>query len=348
MYKKKVLDLDDNIIKEYFPSTYTIPKILSIYSQIFHIKMILVKESSHKYWNKNVQLYKVIDNQTNKKKKLLGYFFLDLYPRLHKYSHAATFDLQNTYYNQDGKRIIPITAIVCNFSPPQNMGGTGKNKRITSLLQFGEIITFCHELGHALHNILSNVKYEMLAGVSMEHDFGEMPSQFFENWAWNSTFLQKISKHYQTNERIPVQIIEKIQKNRYFQVGIQYLHQILYIRYDLELHSKKKVTKKYIHDLWFIISKELLPYQLSENTYPMCRFDHLMGYQSGYYGYLWSLIYSYDAFSLFEKKGIFNQNLGLKFRKEILEKGGTIKGTTMLENFLGRKTNNYAFLKIFK
>jgi Zn-dependent oligopeptidase len=127
---------------------------------------------------------------------------------------------------------------------------------------------------------------------------------------------------------------------------MQYLTQILYIKYDLNVHGKKNVNEEYLRSTWFSIEKELLPFKISEDTYPMCRFDHIISYASGYYGYLWSLIYSYDAFSLFETGGVFNKELGMRFRREILEKGGTIKGTKMLENFLKRDSNNFYFFKI--
>jgi thimet oligopeptidase len=209
---------------------------------------------------------------------------------------------------------------------------------------FNEVVTFCHEFGHALHNILSNVKYESLSGITMENDFAEMPSQFFENWCYQSDFLKKISKHTLTKKSLPDDIIDNIKKNKNYNIGLHYLTQILYIKYDLIIHQQKNIDKKYLHNLWFSLGSELLPFKISKKSFPMCRFDHLIGYESGYYGYLWSIIYAYDAFSLFEKKDIFNPALGLKFRKEILEKGGTINGVKMLENFLGRKTNNKIFL----
>lgn len=323
IYKQTYLDLDEQIIKTYFPSNYTIPKIIQIYADLFNIKIKLIKEIPDKYWHKDVELYVVNDEITN---NILGYIYLDLYPRDGKYTHAATFDIQTTYRDENNKRILPVTAIVCNFS--------------NSLFMFNEIVTFCHEFGHALHNVLSDVKYQSLAGISMEEDFGEMPSQFFENWCYNEEFLNLISCHYETKKKLPVDIIDKIQKNRNYNNGIHYLTQILYIKYDLMIHQKKNVTEKYLHNLWFKILSSLLPFKFNKNIHPMCRFDHIIGYASGYYGYLWSIIYAYDAFSLFEEKGIFNKKLGLKFRKTILEKGGTEKGVTMLENFLGRKTNN--------
>ena len=291
IYKKQFLDIDDKVIKEYFTSVYTLDKIINIYADIFDINIKLIKGTDKQYWNKDVDLYIVNDNKT---KEILGYFYLDLYPRNGKFTHAATFTLQGTYKDINNTRILPVTAIVCNFSTDGHF-------------TFSEIVTFCHEFGHALHNILSNVKYESLSGISMEDDFGEMPSQFFENWCYNYDFLKKISKHHITKKSLPDDIINNIKKNRNYNICLHYLTQILYIKYDLIIHQQKDINKKYLHNLWFKIASDLLPFKLSENTYPMCRFDHLIGYESGYYGYLWSVIYSYDAFELFERNGVFNR-----------------------------------------
>jgi Zn-dependent oligopeptidase len=272
---------------------------------------------------------------------VIGYIYLDLYPREGKYTHAATFEIKNTYKDINNNRIIPITAIVCNFSLPEN------NKNY-SLLTFSEIVTFCHELGHAFHNILSNVKYEGLSGISVEMDFAEAPSQFFENWCYEKEFLRKISKHYITNKKMPNYIIDKIINNRNFMNSIHYLNQILFIKYDLNVHKNKIVDVNFLNNEWNKLSKDLLPFKSSKNIYPECRFDHIIEYSVGYYGYLFSIIYSYNAFSIFKKYGIFNKKLGKRFRKEILEKGSTIKGIDMLENFLQTKKSEKYFYDIFK
>ena len=335
IYKKTILKYDSNKIKEYFPSNYTINKIMELYCEIFGISIMLIKGNSDQYWSSNIDLYKVLDLETS---KIMGYLYLDLYPRDGKYTHAATFDLQNAYSNENGTRVIPVCAIVCNFE---------KSKGV-SLFTFDEIVTFCHEFGHALHFLLSNVKYELLSGISMEEDFGEMPSQFFENWCYQPQFLKKISLHYKDKIKISDELINKIVVNKNYLNGIHYLTQILYIKYDLMIHKKQNINTKYLYNLWFKLCKDLLPLKTSSDIYPMCRFDHIIDYSAGYYGYLWSLIYSYDAFSLFENEGIFNKKLGNRFRNRILEVGGTVEGDVMLENFLERNHDPQHFFKIFK
>jgi Zn-dependent oligopeptidase len=338
-YKKKYFDIDDNKLKKYFPSNYSIPKILSIFSSLFGIKIKLVKSDKKKrkenYWHSDVDLYKVKDVKT---KKVLGYIYFDLYPRTNKYTHAMTYEIQNPFY-YNGKRVESICAIVCNFTTPE----IGKKY---SLLTFGEIITFCHELGHALHCTLSNTKYEIFSGINSEIDFVEMPSQFLENWCWEPLFLKKITRHEITGKSIPKNMVHSIIKNRYFNVGISYLRQLLLIQYDFHVHQKKNINISYLKQEWFNIMKKTFPYDQIENIYPMCRFDHLMGYQAAYYSYLWSIFYSYNAYHKFEKN-CFDKKIGIKIRKEIFEKGCEINGSHLVENFINEKIKNKYFFKIF-
>jgi len=340
LYKKQFFDINDNEIKEYFPSNYSIPKILDIFSSLFSIKIKFIKRSRNKdgeekYWHKDVELYKVTDKKT---KQIIGYIYFDLYPRNNKYTHAMTFEIQNPFISA-GERVIPVAAIVCNFTPIEN----GSKY---SLLTFNEIVTFCHEFGHALHCILSNTKYELLSGLKTDIDFVEFPSQFLENWCWNPRFLTKISKNIKTHRTIPIHIINSLIKNRYYNIGLSYLHQVLLIKYDLFIHKKNNISSKYLKDEWFKIMNSIYPYKIDSNTFPMCRFDHLMGYNCGYYSYLWSNIYAYNCYNLFKKNG-FDTKIGIRYRKHILEKGAEIKGSKLVELFTGEKINNKYFFDIF-
>jgi Zn-dependent oligopeptidase len=337
-FLKSEYNIDHELIKKYFPSNYTIPSILNIFGNLLGIKFNLVKNMAK--WHKDVYIYSVSDNSSKINKNnnnILGYIYFDLYPRPKKYTHAMTFTIQNTYIDPvTEKRIIPICAIVCNFE-----------KKFMSL---GEINTFCHELGHGLHVILSKTKYEFFAGTSTENDFSEMPSQLLENWVYQPSFLQKISSHYKTKEPIPLSMANKLKKLEYYNIGIEYMRQILLMSYDIEVHkitNNKEITKKNLYDLWFKLQENLYPYALDKDIYPMCRFDHLMGYEANYYSYMWTNIYAMDIFSEFKKYGIYDKKTGLKYRKDILEKGGETTGKELMKNFLGRDTNEKAFFEMF-
>jgi Zn-dependent oligopeptidase len=248
-----------------------------------------------------------------------------------------TYTIQNTYYDiKKNKRVIPVCAIVCNFDP--------------KFMSMGEINTFCHELGHGLHVVLSKTKYDFFAGTNVENDFAEMPSQLLENWVYQPSFLQKISCHYKTKDKIPLSMANKLQKLERFNIGLEYIRQILLMSYDLNVHritNNKEITTKNLYDLWFKLQKNLYPYQLDKNIYPMCRFEHLIGYESNYYSYMWTNIYAHDIFSEFKKHGIYDKSTGLRYRKEILEKGGEVSGNNMMKTFLKRSTSPKSFLEQF-
>jgi Zn-dependent oligopeptidase len=357
IYREKYYGVDSNIIKKYFPLNYTINRVFKMYEKIFSIKFERVKNvKKSQIWYKDVMLYRVIDkannkannkakyiknNKSNNKSKVLGYLYLDLFPRANKYNHAATFDLQSSYINKYNKRVIPITAIVSNFD----------RKNFTH----DSLTTFCHEMGHALHNIFSKVKYSSLSGTNTELDFVETISQFFENWCWEKDFLKYVSLNIKTKKPLSDELIDKIIKTKKYNNGIHYLTQILYIKYDMEVNKKEHYSVKELHDMWFNISNELMPFfgpvhnhiikTYNDNIYPMCSFGHLVGYDVGYYSYLWSIIYSYDIFSKFQRYGLFSNKVGMDLRRKIMEKGSSKNGVKLLTDFLQRKPSYKYFLE---
>ena len=341
IYREKHYGIDSNIIKKYFPLNYTIDKVFKMYQKIFSIKFEKVKNvKKSQIWYKDVILYRVFD-KANNKLKILGYLYLDLFPRDNKYNHAGTFHLQPSYINKHNKRVIPITAIVCNLD--------------RKFLTHDSLTTFCHEMGHALHNIFSKVKYASLSGTKTELDFVETISQFFENWCWEKDFLKYVSRNIKTKKPLSDELIDKIIKTKKYNNGIHYLTQILYIKYDLGVHKKEHYSIKELHDMWFNISNELMPFFGPENNhiiksynneiFPMCSFGHLVGYDVGYYSYLWSIIYSYDIFSKFQKHGLFSNKVGMDLRRKIMEKGASKNGVKLLTDFLQRKPSYKYFLE---
>lgn len=329
-YRKENLDLDSEKIKEYFPSQVVIDGMLDIFGTVFGITFEPVKIP---VWHEDVKSFQIKDKQTG---ALLAYFYMDLYPREGKYKHAACFDLVNGEEKLDGSYQTPFVAIVANMNKP--------SKETPSLLKHSEVETLFHEFGHVLHNALTKSKYGAFAGANVSWDFVEAPSQMLERWAWNPTVLKKISKHYKTGEPLPDELIARMIKAKNFNEGGAYLRQNFFAQYDMTLHTSPKdldTTKTY-----FDLTKKIRHLPLTKGTIPQASFGHIMGgYDAGYYGYLWSEVIAEDFFSEFEKHGIFNPEIGLKFRREILEKGGTLEETDMVKNFLGREVDNKPFLK---
>ena len=342
LYKKEMLQYDQKKVQEYFPLEKLLPNLLGTFEEIFHLHINEVELESDKTWHESVKCYGVYDNKNNEKGHLIGHFYVDLYPRDGKYGHAAAFTLKQAYipYSEDmcNERSTPISAMVCNFTRP--------TKDKPSLLTFGEVETFFHELGHIFHQLLSKNKFAMFSGTAVERDFVECPSQALENWCYEKDFLKRISSHYITNESIPDEIIEKIKENKYLFNGLHYIRQLTLAKYDMKLHSNQA-------DVDVEADYNKLQNQFSPLVHnPAClaaNFGHLMGgYESGYYGYLWSEVYAAEVFQLFKQSGnIFNREVGLHYRESILEKGGTRTGFEMMETLLQRSPSNDAFLEQF-
>ena len=329
-YKKENLDVDPEVIKEYFPSDVVISGMLELFGDLFGITF---EPADIPVWHPDVKAFKIVNKDDG---ALVAYFYMDLYPREGKYKHAACFDLVEGKEKEDGTYQIPFVAIVANMNKP--------SADAPSLLKHGEVSTLFHEFGHVLHNALTKARYSSQSGTSVSWDFVETPSQMLERWAWNPQVLKKISKHYKTGQPLPDEMIEKMIAAKNFGAAGCYLRLDFFAQYDIMLHTKNKppdTTKTY-----FSLTKKIRGLPLSKGTYPQAAFGHIMGgYDAGYYGYLWSEVIAEDFFNEFEKNGVFNPDIGRKFRREILEKGGTVEEEQMVQNFLGRKEDITPFLQ---
>ena len=329
-FRKENLELDSEKIKEYFPSQVVIDGMLDLFGGVFGITFEPVDIP---VWHPDVKAFKIKDKASG---ELVAYFYMDLYPREGKYKHAACFGLVEGEEKQDGTYQIPFVAIVANLNKPS--GDT------PSLLKHSEVETLFHEFGHVLHNALTKAKYSAFSGTSVSWDFVEAPSQMLERWAWDPQVLKKISKHYKTGEALPDDLIKRMIAAKNFGAGGMYLRQDFFAQYDMSLHTAD--TTPDTTKLYFELTKKIRGLPLTKGTIPQASFGHIMGgYDAGYYGYLWSEVIAEDFFGEFKKNGIFNPETGLKFRREILEKGGTLDEEKMVENFLGRPADNKPFLK---
>lgn len=329
-FRKENLELDSEKIKEYFPSQVVIDGMLDLFGGVFGITFEPVDIP---VWHPDVKAFKIKDKASG---ELVAYFYMDLYPREGKYKHAACFGLVEGEEKQDGTYQIPFVAIVANLNKPS--GDT------PSLLKHSEVETLFHEFGHVLHNALTKAKYSAFSGTSVSWDFVEAPSQMLERWAWDPQVLKKISRHYKTGEALPDDLIKRMIAAKNFGAGGMYLRQDFFAQYDMSLHTAD--TTPDTTKLYFELTKKIRGLPLTKGTIPQASFGHIMGgYDAGYYGYLWSEVIAEDFFGEFKKNGIFNPETGLKFRREILEKGGTLDEEKMVENFLGRPADNKPFLK---
>jgi thimet oligopeptidase len=336
-YQTRLLEKDFNVdpekVKEYFPMQACIDGIFSVYQKIYDVRF--VQDLKPNAWYKDVLAYSVYDN---KKNTLIGYFYLDLYPRADKYNHFGCFSLTGSKTFLNGNKQLRTAALVCNFPQP--------TAEKPSLLPHTMVTTFFHEFGHLMHVILSETELAAFSGTNVAIDFVEAPSQIMENWAWQKEVLSLFAKHYKTNEVIPSDLVDRMISARTANSGLNTLQQVYYGTLDFTLNDDSVPLNAIgIYEKNAELQNKITLYPWVEGTHFAGGFGHLNGYGSKYYGYLWSLVYSCDMFSEFEKKGALAPEMGARYRTEVLSKGGSNDALKLVSNFLGREPNNKAFLK---
>lgn len=330
LLRKEKYSVDQNEVKEYFPMDRVVSGVLELYQTVLNLEFIEVKDTN--VWFDDVQEFNVIDKVSG---NMMGIFYLDLYPREGKYKHYAVFDFLNRRV-KDGKSLLPITSMVANFQKPTD--------KQPSLLTHNEVETFFHEFGHLMHVITNQASYAAFSLDGIKPDFIEVPSMLLENWAWKQDVLQVISGHYKDpTKKLPPDLLERMLKAKLLDVGALTLRQVFYSLIDMYYHTNpvEDTTAQ-----WYKVFPEITQLELPLGTFPDANFGHLMGgYEAGYYGYQWSKVYAEDVFTKFEKNGYFDEKTGLEYRQKILSPGGSRDPDEMIRDFLGRESNNKAYLK---
>ncbi|MDH3189232.1 MAG: Zn-dependent oligopeptidase [Acidimicrobiia bacterium] len=321
--------IDPFEVAAYFPLNQVLDGLFDLVEETFGIKM--EEHDPNGAWHPDVRLFAMLDVDTAEE---LARFYLDLFPREGKFGHAAEFPLILSRRLEDGSYQNPMCAMVTNFTKP--------TATAPSLLQHSEVETFFHEFGHVLHQSLGRTEVARFAGTNVEQDFVEAPSQIMQHWVWRADVLKRFAKHHETGEPIPGQLVDKLVEARQLNIAVHQLRQLQFGWLDQQIHAPG-TTKDLEQILRDAAEISLLPFP--EGTFSMASFGHLMGgYDSAYYGYMWAEVFGDDMFSLFEEKGATDPEVGRAYRREILEKGGSIDAADMLVNFLGREPSNSAFL----
>jgi len=327
--------LDTEEVSNYFELNNVRKGLFDITQNVFGLIYKQVENPS--VWHPEVELFEVYDKKTN---NLLGYFYLDLFPRENKYSHAAHFGIAKGKKTAGGYQK-PIASLVCNFPKPTMIN--------PSLLQHGaggNVETFFHEFGHLIHGMVTTADYFVYSGTGVDRDFVEAPSQIFENWVWYKESLKLFAKHYKTGEVISDELLEKMFAAKNITSGGDLAFQILNGMEDMTLYDKWNPDgHESIIDMARRLHKEILYWNETPNTARIAAFGHLDGYAASYYGYAWARVFSVDMFSVFEKEGILNTETGRRFRDVVISKGGTEDPMDLVRAFLGREPNNQALLK---
>ncbi|KAI7859474.1 hypothetical protein BDC45DRAFT_496162 [Circinella umbellata] len=332
---EKEYSVDQEEIKKYFSLETTIEKMLEIYEKVLGLKFVKVPADKAVVWHPDVQLFECWDAVEDK--SFSGYMYLDLFPRDSKYPHAACFPMQPSYIADDGSRVAPIAAMVANFTKP--------TADKPSLLKHDEVVTLFHELGHVMHHLCSRTRFARFHGTSVEGDFVEAPSQMLENWCYDYKSLKYLSAHFETGEPISDEIIDRIIKSKNVIAALLNLRQLFFGIFDMEIHTSEDEnldTTKIYNSLREKVSLVKAP----EGSCGQASFGHLMGgYDSGYYGYMWSKVFSSDMFFSKFESDTLSPETGYSYRKCILEKGSSKDGMDLLVDFLGREPSSDAFMR---
>ena len=328
--KKRRFNITDDEIKQYFPVNNVLNGLFNICKKIYGLTIYEKKAST---WHKDVKFFEIYD----KKKELVGKFYLDLYAREHKRG-GAWMDEAISKYKFENEKDNPVAFLTCNFMPPTNSN---------AYLTHDEVITLFHEFGHGLHHLLTEVTEYSISGIKgVEWDAVELPSQFMENYCWEWSVIKDMSYKNKTKTYMPKNLFTKLLESKNFQSGMQTLRQVEFALFDIKLHSEyNPKNKNFMKILEGVRAKVSIIDAPRWNKFPHS-FSHIFsgGYSAAYYSYKWAEVLSADAYSLFEEIGILSKTAGSKFRKEILSKGGSRSAMESFIAFRGRKPNIQALL----
>lgn len=313
-HEKETFALDRRQVAEYFPIEKTLEGMLKVYEQFFNLTFV-----------RHPDVIEVLQNQ-----KVMGYLFLDLFPRKNKYSHACHIGILPAITEKNGDSHPAVALLVANFPP---------------LLEPSDVKTLFHEFGHALHDFLGSTQFATLSGTQVKRDFVEMPSQMLEYWLTDPEILKMISSHYQTGQPLPDEMIQSLALLRKMNQRLNLQQQLFYAYFALQVHTSDDnldfLTQK--------LSEKTCPWLLySPENHFYAAFSHLIDYDSKYYGYLWSKVLAFDLFNHIKQYGLLNPAIGQAYVDEVLSKGGTVDPNELLFNFLGRQPNTEAFINSLK
>ena len=330
--KEKKFNLNEEALRPYFELNNVIGGVFGLATRLYGITFQENKEIP--VYHPDVTAYEVFDKDGS----FLAVLYADFHPRAGKRSGAWMTSYKEQWKDENGNSR-PHISVVMNFTKP-----SGDKP---ALLSFGEVNTFLHEFGHALHGMFANTTYQSLSGTNVYWDFVELPSQIMENFAIEKDFLNTFAKHYETGENIPEELIQRLVDASNFNVAYACLRQLSFGLLDMAWYTRTEPfegdVRSYEKQAWS--QAQVLP--SCEETCMTVQFSHIMagGYSAGYYSYKWAEVLDADAFSLFQEKGIFNPEVANSFREHVLSKGGTEHPMTLYKRFRGQEPGIDALLK---
>jgi len=340
---QKNFKISQEELRPYFPLPQVLNGMFSIATKLFGIKIKLNTQVDT--WHPDVQFYDVYNEQN----ELQGQFYLDPYARENKRS-GAWADVCRTRRKLSTHKIqIPVAYLTCNFAQP--LRAQNIEPLEPALLTHDGVNTLFHEFGHVLHHVLTKVDYAAASGFhGVPWDAVEFPSQFMENWTWESKALRLFAKHYQTDKALPHKMLQQLIRAKNFQAAMQMQRQLEYSLFDFRLHLEFDGKNKHQ------VAKILQQVRNKVSVVPQAKFNHMQnsflhifahGYAAGYYSYKWAEVLAQDAFAKFTQRGIFDKKTGREFLHCILEMGGSADPLELFKRFRGRAPKIDALLRYF-
>lgn len=338
--KKERYDFDSECLRPYFQLENVQKGVFGLATKLYGIHF--EENKNVPVYQKDVKAFNVIDKDGS----FLATLLVDFFPRETKKGGAwmtnyreEHSDVASNVKVTSANSFRPVVSITTNFTKP--------TKDMPSLLSMDEVETFLHEFGHALHGIFAMTHYKALSGTSVYWDFVELPSQFMENYAREPEFLSTFAYHYQTHEALPEEYIQRLITSKNYLAAYYCMRQVSFGLLDMAYYTLKDDLKEEIKAFedaaWGKV--QMLPSVASSCM--TVQFSHIMsgGYAAGYYSYKWAEVLDADAFSLFKQKGIFDQHTASSFRRDLLEKGGTLPPMELYKKFRGQAPSIDALLK---
>ncbi|MFE8033988.1 oligopeptidase A [Thiohalocapsa marina] len=326
--------ISDEELKPYFPLEGVIQGMFAVAERLFGVR--IERADGVDTWHKDVRFYQISDPDDT----LRARFYLDPFARQRKQG-GAWMNGAVSRMRMASREQLPVAHLVCNFTPPV--------EGHPSLLTHREVETLFHEFGHGLHHMLTRVDYPPVAGIhGVPWDAVELPSQFMENWCWERESLDLFAAHWETGERIPDDLFERMTAAKNFQSAMAMVRQLEFALFDFRIHAEFDPAQGgRIYDILDQVRDEVAVLKPPPSNRFAHGFSHIFagGYAAGYYSYKWAEVLSADAFSLFEEQGIFHEASGRAFREQILEKGGSADAMALYVAFRGREPNVDALLR---
>lgn len=330
--KQQTFDFSSEDLRPYFPLDKVLEGCFEHFTQLFNLSF----KPNHEYqtWHEDVKAFDVYDDTSE---EFIGTLYADFHPREGKKDGAW----MTSYRDQglfDGKVKRPVIAIVCNFTKP--------TETKPSLLSHGEVTTLFHEMGHAIHGLLSDVTYQSVAGTNVRWDFVELPSQVQENWCYEKKTLDMFAQHYETGEKIPTELVDKLVKAKNFMGGMFGLRQVSLGTLDMAWHSSDPSEAADITEFEDEVLKDLALFQRYGGPVSTS-FSHIFagGYSAGYYSYKWAEVLDADTFEAFQEEGLYNPVVSEAYKHQVLAKGGSNDPNVLYRNFRGRDADPDALLR---